>query len=391
MCIRVVRGVKRVLRKVLGAKATPAFPLQPDGFEQGLGERACEGAHAQREDMRPSPAPAVPQTSHVDAAPVFSAQSEAFDPALLHVRITRRAWTAILAETLAEIRTETGGILLGYRDGNDWLVVESIDPGPGSVMESAYFEYNEQYVTHLANRIAKMYQRRLEILGLWHRHPGSFDRFSNTDDGTNATFAQMSPLGALSGLVNVDPTPRFTLYHVSFPLAYDTVPFTVVSDEEAAACAPLRSAEELERIIERRNAGRSPYRVQEGARSALSPARAAELVGRGVPRDSELCSRIATGAGKAWDDEGLERLLQLVEEDEVLLSAYGLGWGMRIATDGGLTIVARSGSDEEELGTIVPGEQGGETAPVFVAARGGACCRYGEGVIGRALKAAACM
>ena len=93
----------------------------------------------------------------------------------MKVVFTERAYISVLSETAEKIHTETGGIFLGYREGDIWHIVESIDPGPKSVFEVAYFEYDQKYVNHLSQKIARLYNRPLELLGLWHRHPGSFD------------------------------------------------------------------------------------------------------------------------------------------------------------------------------------------------------------------------
>ena len=138
-----------------------------------------------------------------------------------------RAYTCIMTETLEKLKTETGGLFLGaYRDGN-WYVVEAIDPGPESVFEIAYFEYDQQYTQHLINKIANLYESKLELIGLWHRHPGSFDVFSSTDDGTNSKYARMRSQGAISALVNIDPSFRLTVYHVGRPCIYKKIPFQV--------------------------------------------------------------------------------------------------------------------------------------------------------------------
>lgn len=145
----------------------------------------------------------------------------------MKVIFSDRAFSALLAETYEKIKTETGGIFLGYYENDTWYVVETIDPGPKSIFEVAYFEYDQKYVTHLINKIARLYRKNLSLLGLWHRHPGSFDVFSNTDDGTNLTYARMFPQGAISALVNIDPTFRLTVYHVSSPLKYTRIPYEV--------------------------------------------------------------------------------------------------------------------------------------------------------------------
>ena len=145
----------------------------------------------------------------------------------MKIIFTDRAYVSILAETAEKIQTETGGIFLGYRRGEIWYVMESIDPGPKSTFEIAYFEYDYKYVNHLSNKIARLYKKPLEILGLWHRHPGSFDQFSGTDDGTNKKFASLNKAGAISALVNIDPEFRLTVFHVGTPLSYARVPYAV--------------------------------------------------------------------------------------------------------------------------------------------------------------------
>ena len=131
------------------------------------------------------------------------------------VFLSPRAHADILAETLDNIDTETGGILIGHKEGRHWYVVEAIDPGPNAVLRHAYFEYNNEYVTHLANKVRRKYKTPPRLLGLWHRHPGSFDRFSSTDDETNAKFVEACGGAAISALVNIDPLFRMTFYAVN--------------------------------------------------------------------------------------------------------------------------------------------------------------------------------
>lgn len=145
----------------------------------------------------------------------------------MKVVFTERAYLALLSETAEKVYTETGGIFLGYREDDVWHVVETIDPGPHSVFEVAYFEYDQKYVNHLAQKIARLYEKPLELVGLWHRHPGSFDRFSGTDDGTNKQYASLHKDGAISALVNIDPEFRLTVYHVQKPLRYTKVEYSV--------------------------------------------------------------------------------------------------------------------------------------------------------------------
>lgn len=134
-----------------------------------------------------------------------------------------KAYNAIIRETFEWDPVETGGILLGHVLNNGyWIVMEVLPPGYGEGREGdnvfheyGYFEYNQKFVNYLATSVAKQYEIPLELLGLWHRHPGSLDTFSGTDDRTNLTFAAQNPNGVISGLVNVDPQLRITMYYLA--------------------------------------------------------------------------------------------------------------------------------------------------------------------------------
>lgn len=134
-----------------------------------------------------------------------------------------KAYNAIIRETFEWDPVETGGILLGHvLDNGCWIVMEVLPPGYGEGREGdnvfhehGYFEYNRTFVNYLAKSVAEQYEIPLELLGLWHRHPGSMDHFSGTDDGTNSTFAVQNPHGVISGLVNVDPQLRMTMYYLA--------------------------------------------------------------------------------------------------------------------------------------------------------------------------------
>ena len=167
----------------------------------------------------------------------------------MKVVFSERAYTALLSETYEKITTETGGIFLGYYESDTWYVVEAIDPGPKSIFEVAYFEYDQKYVTHLINKIARMYRKDLSLLGLWHRHPGSFDVFSSTDDGTNMSYAKLNKVGAISALVNIDPKFRLTVYHVSLPMGrvkYTPIHYEVGDSLFPSGVLELLSGKELE-------------------------------------------------------------------------------------------------------------------------------------------------
>ncbi len=169
----------------------------------------------------------------------------------MKVVFSKRAFASVMAETAEKVTTETGGLFLGQVIDDTWYIVEAIDPGPKSIFEIAYFEYDQQYTQHLINKIANLYESRLDLIGLWHRHPGSFDQFSSTDDGTNAKYASMRPEGAISGLVNLDPEFRFTMYHVTYPARYRKIPYEVGDELIPEELMRYRSDESYRELMKR--------------------------------------------------------------------------------------------------------------------------------------------
>ena len=139
------------------------------------------------------------------------------------VVFSNKAYNAIIRESFDKNPVETGGILLGHiLDNGVWIVMEVLPPGENSIFQYAYFEYDEAFVNYLAHTTANQYKYPLDLLGLWHRHPGSMDVFSSTDDSTNITFARQNPKGVISGLVNIDPRFRLTMYHLDNPDSHPT-------------------------------------------------------------------------------------------------------------------------------------------------------------------------
>lgn len=171
----------------------------------------------------------------------------------MRVVFSNRAYTSVLAETTEKIKTETGGLFLGTVQDDTWYIVEAIDPGPKSIFEVAYFEYDQKYTQHLINKIANLYDKQLTLIGLWHRHPDSFDQFSSTDDGTNAKYASMRKEGAISALVNIDPTFRITMYQVDKPCRYRKIAYDVgdnlIPDEFLKFKSPERFSSIMDDIL----------------------------------------------------------------------------------------------------------------------------------------------
>ena len=148
----------------------------------------------------------------------------------MQIIFSDRAYTAVVSEATEKRNTETGGVFLGCYENETWYIIETIEPGPKAVFQETYFEYDQKYIERKINKTAKMYQAELTLIGIWHKHPGSFNKFSSTDDRTNSEYAKLCTDGAISVLVNIDPDFRTTPYHVAWPLEYTKITYKVGDD-----------------------------------------------------------------------------------------------------------------------------------------------------------------
>lgn len=261
----------------------------------------------------------------------------------MRVVFSDRAYASVLAETTEKIKTETGGLFLGAVQDDTWYVIESIDPGPKSIFEVAYFEYDQKYTQHLINKIANLYDRQLTLIGLWHRHPGSFDQFSSTDDGTNAKYAAMRKEGAISALVNIDPTFRITMYHVDKPCRYNKIPYNIgdnlIPDELLKFKTPEKFASIMNNIM-RPSAARGSS--TDGYHKAVSLASFMKFIAPILNENG--CTDV--GASNQLSDSSIQE--KLVDEivDDLTFMADTLGIETAITLDGNYLTVYQEAIDK---------------------------------------------
>lgn len=135
-------------------------------------------------------------------------------PACLNIVMSDRALAQVYSEMRDKDNNETGGLLLGHIVNNMWYIVESSDPGHKGKCYSTYHENDEDYANHVCTILSRVYKYPLNFLGMWHRHTGSKDLFSATDDSTNIKYAKSAGNGCISLIVNQDPIFRITAYYV---------------------------------------------------------------------------------------------------------------------------------------------------------------------------------
>ncbi len=262
----------------------------------------------------------------------------------MKVIFSKRAMTALLVETREKIATETGGVFLGkYLDGI-WYVVETIDPGPKAIFKTAYFEYDQDYINHLINKISRLYSQQLDLVGLWHRHPGSLDSFSMTDDGTNSKYAELSSYGAISGLVNIDPAFRLTMYHVSLPLNYEKIEWLVDDELIPTEIQSLRDDELLTAQIG--TISTKCKRVDKFADvfANVKKRKAISNIHNYLKRRT-ISDAIVKNAKKFDGDIPIELLLEKLESDFKFMERMGIDYTVRIGEDGLLNLQIKEEND----------------------------------------------
>lgn len=229
---------------------------------------------------------------------------------------SNRAFSAVLAETTEKITTETGGLFLGTVQEDIWYIIEAIDPGPKSIFEVAYFEYDQQYTQHLINKVANLYNRKLDLIGLWHRHPGSFDQFSSTDDGTNTKYASRRKEGAISGLVNIDPKFRLTMYYVGRPCKYQQISYEVGDKLIPEELLAYKTPERFYTLMEKRSETALRSSVRPRYKRTISLESFMRFISPYIAgNECNIESKIST-----VDDSGLDKMAEAVIEDLTFMS-----------------------------------------------------------------------
>ena len=263
--------------------------------------------------------------------------------------LSDRALVSILCEVDEMAPVETGGLLLGaWRDGRCY-VVESIDPGPNSIFQMAYFEYDRPYTEHLINKIARLYEAKLTLVGLWHRHPGSFDQFSGTDDTTNAKFASLAPEGAISALVNVDPDFRLTFFHATLPLQYVRVAYEVGDDLIPPDLLAHRDTQSLRAHLRAQALGDASGPQRAAQPKEVPGMRLGEVMEQCVGRLRELAFDELTDTRPREEDDSCGELVEATLDD-LLWLGDDLGVRVKANTYANKLVIAEEGiRDAREL------------------------------------------
>lgn len=103
--------------------------------------------------------------------------------------IGERALGDLLIEARAWPRRETGGALLGWREGEDAVVARVLGPGPLARHGYRSFEPDGEWQQREGERLYRESGRRVAYLGDWHTHPLGSPKPSPQDLKTVAAIA----------------------------------------------------------------------------------------------------------------------------------------------------------------------------------------------------------
>jgi integrative and conjugative element protein (TIGR02256 family) len=85
--------------------------------------------------------------------------------------IRRKAYESLISEARRWPMRETGGALLGYREGEAALVEWVLGPGPKASHGYSHFEPDAAWQQSEGERIYAASGRTIAYLGDWHTHP----------------------------------------------------------------------------------------------------------------------------------------------------------------------------------------------------------------------------
>jgi len=107
------------------------------------------------------------------------------------VHITPEVLETLKERVVRKARTETGGVLAGYRsDDGDVFITHASDAGPNAVEKSDRFEKDIQFCQQFLNNLLEEYGDKAIYLGEWHSHPNENNRPSQMDISSLSAISQ---------------------------------------------------------------------------------------------------------------------------------------------------------------------------------------------------------
>ncbi|WP_019120057.1 Mov34/MPN/PAD-1 family protein [Brevibacillus massiliensis] len=120
--------------------------------------------------------------------------------------VTERAWQQIEQAVTKNPSVETGGILMGYKLNEDWVVSYASEPGPRAIKERKTVVFDENHLRNLTAKLKLRSAGRLRYIGDWHSHtvkrlaPSQGDRKTFALKTYQETYQSPSPIMLIVGM-----------------------------------------------------------------------------------------------------------------------------------------------------------------------------------------------
>jgi integrative and conjugative element protein (TIGR02256 family) len=90
------------------------------------------------------------------------------------VIVSRKSLSVIRAEAIKARKVETGGVLVGYVDKRNGVLVVTDASGPGSkaILEPFSVVIDGEHAQEFCDRCLRESGDRIDYVGDWHKHPG---------------------------------------------------------------------------------------------------------------------------------------------------------------------------------------------------------------------------
>lgn len=152
-------------------------------------------------------------------------------------------YRGMVADALAHPNTETGGTILGVRQGTDLVGVINVPAGPAARRTSVRYSPDTEWQQTVVDVVTQQL-RHLVYVSDWHTHPGSFDRPSAHDLRTARTIVTGESWNAPSAVfpigVRENGHVRFRAYLMRREtLTFCEIPLVIVDDHDPRVTAAL--------------------------------------------------------------------------------------------------------------------------------------------------------
>lgn len=152
-------------------------------------------------------------------------------------------YRGMVTDALAHPSSETGGTILGVRQGVDLVGVLNVPAGPAARRTSVRYSPDTDWQQAVVDVVTQQL-RHLTYVSDWHTHPGSFDRPSAHDLRTARTIVTDKTWNAPSAVfpigVRENGSVRFRAYLMRREtLIFSEIPLVIVDDHDPRVTAAL--------------------------------------------------------------------------------------------------------------------------------------------------------